>query len=69
MLLEVPTIKSKTTLGDRSFAMAAPKLWNTLPTELRRIQSVATFKCHLKTYLFKLAYDNQYRHLVPSRDL
>ena len=31
LLLNVPTCKSSVTLGDRSFYMAAPKLWNDLP--------------------------------------
>ena len=56
LLLSVPAIKSRATLGDRAFIFAAPKLWNSLPSELREIKSIATFKRHLKTYLFKLAY-------------
>ena len=56
LLLQVPIIKSKTTLGVRSFAMAAPKCWNGLPRDLQETKSLATFKCHLKTYFFKLAY-------------
>ena len=55
LLLQVPRIKSQT-LGDRSFAMAAPKLWNGLPRDLRETKSLVTFKRHLKTYFFKLAY-------------
>ena len=44
------------TLGDRSFSAAAPYLWNSLPAELRDIQSLAIFKCKLnKTYLFRAA--------------
>ena len=31
ILLNISTCKSLTTLGDRSFYMAAPKLWNELP--------------------------------------
>ena len=34
-----------------------PKLWNQLPPELRVVTSVDQFRKHLKTYLFKLAYD------------
>ena len=44
------------TLGDRSFSAAAPYLWNSLPAELRDIQSLAVFKCQLKTYLCRAAF-------------
>ena len=44
------------TLGDRSLSAAAPSLWNSLPAELRDIQSLAVFKCKLKTYLFRAAF-------------
>ena len=36
------------TLGDRSFSAAAPYLWNSLPAELRDIQSLAIFKYKLQ---------------------
>ena len=49
-------MKSKATLGDREFAVAAPSLWKSLPNELRSITCVTSFKTHLKTYLFSLAY-------------
>ena len=42
-------------IGDRSFSMAAPSLWNPLPVSLRSIKCISTFKSNLKTYLFKLA--------------
>ena len=40
LLLSPPTIKTLPTLGDRAFAAAAPKLWNSLPLELRNITKV-----------------------------
>ena len=43
--------------GDRAFYAAAPKLWNTLPLELRSCTSIDTFKKSLKTYLFEIAHD------------
>ena len=55
-LLEHSKVKSKATLGDRSFTVAAPKLWNNLPNALRNVSNVDSFKCLLKTYLFKEAY-------------
>ena len=31
--------------------------WNALPVRLRSIKCISTFKSHLKTYLFKLAFN------------
>ena len=44
------------TRGDRAFAVRAPKLWNSLPLELRLATSVSSFKSLLKTYLFVKAF-------------
>ena len=41
------------TLGDRAFQ---PKLWNSLPAEIRNIQSLTSFKRALKTYFFKIPF-------------
>ena len=38
-------------LGARSFCAAAPCLWNSLPAELRDIQSLCNFKRKLNTHL------------------
>ena len=56
LLLAIPSVKAKATLGDQAFAVAAPSLWNSLPSELRSITYVTSFKTHLKTYLYSLAY-------------
>jgi hypothetical protein len=42
--------------GDRSFSVAAPKLWNTLPDHVRASEKYEYFKRHLKTHLFSLAF-------------
>jgi len=42
--------------GDRSFAVAGPKSWNTLPSDPRTTTDPTQFKAKLKTYLFKLAF-------------
>ena len=42
--------------GDRSFYMAAPKLWNDLPLFIRNISSVHAFKKALKTHLLQTAF-------------
>ena len=48
---------NRKTLGDRSFAAAAPTLWNALPQGIRQCQKINVFKCLLKTHLFRLAYN------------
>ena len=49
--------RTRTVLGDRAFAVAGPKAWNSLPVSVRSAPSLLTFKKHLKTYLFRCAYD------------
>ena len=49
-LLQVPFLKSAT--GRRSFAFAAPTVWNSLPLTLRSATTLTTFRSDLKTYLF-----------------
>ena len=39
------------TLGAKSFYAAAPCLWNSLPAELRDIQSLCSFKQKLHLFL------------------
>ncbi len=53
--LQVPRSKFKT-LGDRAFYVAAPREWNSLPSDLRSIVNPCAFKSKLKTHLFKMAY-------------
>jgi hypothetical protein len=55
-LLCVPVTRLKS-YGDRSFYSFAPRLWNTLPQELHQCKDLDTFKCALKTYLFKQHYN------------
>ena len=57
VLLDAPSIRTKVTLGDRAFQVATPKLWHSLPSELRLINNIDIFKRHLKMYLFKVAFD------------
>ena len=52
--LHVP--RTRTRYGDRSFRHASPKLWNSLPLDIKRQQNFGSFKRALKTYLFKNAY-------------
>ena len=55
-LLATPTARLKT-YGERAFSVVAPKLWNTLPFELRLSDSGDALKKRLKTYLFKMAFN------------
>ena len=57
VMLEFPSGKILPTLGGRAFCYAAPKLWNNLPSEISRLDSLSNFKCHVKTYLFKQAFN------------
>ena len=53
--LKQNTAKFKT-LGDRSFAVTAPSVWNSLPLNIRQSDSLDIFKRLLKTYYFNLCF-------------
>jgi hypothetical protein len=59
--LLVPPKSYLKTYGDRAFASAAPRLWNPLPYDLKTASSVQSFKSGLKTFLFKIAYGDNYK--------
>jgi len=42
--------------GDRAFCVAALRVWNRLPADLRQLRSTQTFRRHLKTFLFAASY-------------
>jgi len=44
--------RTPTSFGDRSFAAAGRRLWNTLPANLRQTTSYGRFRRHLKAHLF-----------------
>ena len=44
------------TYGSRALSVCAPRLWNSLPLEMRKCDSIDTFKKKLKTHLFKSSY-------------
>ena len=56
LLLQLPMGKTKKTLGDRSFQIAAPALWNSLPASVRDIDNFLVFKRTMKTYLFRKGF-------------
>ena len=52
--LSIP--RTKLNLVKRAFSVAAPIIWNELPTTLKSCESLASFRKNLKTYLFKIAF-------------
>ena len=56
LTLVVPRTK-RTPLGDRAFREAAPKLWNSVPKDVRSRNDIGVFKSKLKTHYFDLAYN------------
>ena len=46
----------RVTVGDRSFATAGPRIWNTLPRDVTTATSVLSFRRKLKTHLFQQSY-------------
>jgi len=46
----------RTTMGDRAFAVAAPRAWNSLPDAIRRSSSMAIFKQSLKTHCYSQCF-------------
>ncbi len=55
-LLAFPRTRYKTK-GDRAFTVRAPKLWNSLPVDIRSSVCVSVFKGRLKTYLYRCTFN------------
>ena len=54
------------TVDNRALAVAAPHIWNTLPTDVVAASSLSTFRQLLKRFLFKQSYlDIIYWHSGP----
>ena len=56
LLLVPPPVSFRPALGSSTFFYAAPVEWNSLPSSIRHITSLATFKEHLKTYFYRKAF-------------
>ena len=54
LLLSVPRCNLE--LGSSAFRISAPTIWNSLPVNIRDSPSLPTFRRHLKTHYFQLAY-------------
>ena len=57
-LLRNPCLYNLKHYGGRSFAVAAPRLWNALPMALKSSNSVDIFKRQLNSHLFLCSYVN-----------
>ena len=55
-----PENPSSTIKADKSFCVAGPRAWNSLPSHIRTLVSRDSFSRHLKTHFFKLSYDIQW---------
>ena len=53
--LKVPSVR-RSTVGDRAFTVAGPRVWNSLPEEITTLQTLSTFRQQLKTWLFRKSY-------------
>jgi hypothetical protein len=53
-LLSLP--RTKTKWGTKAFSSAAPAVWNKLPLHVRSCGTLSSFRKHLKTHLFDLAF-------------
>jgi len=53
-LLAIP--RHNLSFGSRFFRVSAPKIWNSLAPQIRQCQTLATFRCHLKTHYFQSAF-------------
>ena len=49
-LLSIPRTRTRT--ADNAFQVSGPRLWNSLPTNMRQAKSLDIFKGQLKTHLF-----------------
>ena len=54
-----PSIQHRSSLAyNASFLAAGPRLWNSLPKNIRQQPSLDMFRSNLKTHLFKICYYN-----------
>ena len=49
--------RSYNKINDRALAIAGPRLWNSIPDELKDLSELELFKRKLKTHLFKMYHE------------
>ena len=57
--------RTKLYSADRAFSAAAPKLWNTIPADIRNSNTITIFRKLLKTYLYKQAFEHNCQPHYP----
>ena len=50
-------VRCRPQFGRRAFSVGGPDVWNSLPTDIRLIDSQPSFRRALKTYLFNIAFN------------
>jgi hypothetical protein len=55
LALELPLAR-RARYGDRAFSVAGPRIWNSLPDNVKCSSSLGDFKSRLNTYLFSRVY-------------
>jgi len=54
--LDSDSVKEAVLLHRTAFCVAAPRVWNRLPADIRQLRSTQTFRRHFKTFLFAASY-------------
>ena len=49
-----------TNIENSANVVAAPTLWNTLPSSVKSVENIAKFRCHLKTCLYNVVCTSQF---------
>jgi len=60
--LSVP--RHKLTYGSRAFQFSAPRVWNSVPVNIRETKSLPTLRRHIKTFYFQSAHPLPAAHLA-----
>ena len=62
--LVAPSLGAKHSTKSRLFAVLAPKLWNELPIDSRTAESIHIFRRKLKTHLFRLYLEYNFKPTI-----
>ena len=56
-ILQQPPIPSLK-MSENAFKYSGPKIWNNIPYEIRSCETIAKFKCKLKTHYFNIVFND-----------
>ena len=62
----IEPIVAQSSYSDRCFYSCAPKMFNSLPINVRNSETIEMFKTRLKTFLFRESYDLENMCLAPA---